>query len=328
MLRAVSDAVHLHPDVLTLHAPSETDRIITHLQTSVHQEWRLKGAVVGLSGGIDSSVVLALCVRSFGPERVVALMLPERESDPVNLVLARAVARYYGVTPIEEDISDVLEGVGWYRRRDDAIRRVFPEYGTGYEYKISRSREPRSGQTPAALVLTIVGPGGNQRKERLRSAEYRMIVAAMQFKHRIRMSILHYHAEVRSFAVIGATNMSELQQALPVYSGPGHVEVAPIAHLYKTQVMQLADYLNIPEEIRQRYIAAAIFGRGMSGDRALFQLPFSTMDLLSYAREYGISSDEAASASGLTPQEVEQVYEQLEGTSRETEGRNTSTLTL
>ena len=123
---------------LDINPGQETDRIIQSLRQHVHQTMRRKGGVLGISGGVDSSVVLALCVRAFGADNITALILPEKDSDPESEQLGRMVAEKFGVEPILEVITPVLDGFGCYPRRDEAIRRLFPEYdsASGYKAKI------------------------------------------------------------------------------------------------------------------------------------------------------------------------------------------------
>ncbi|HEY9658441.1 MAG TPA: phosphoadenosine phosphosulfate reductase family protein, partial [Allocoleopsis sp.] len=110
---------------LDLDAAQETERIVEALRQSVVHTLHRQGAVLGVSGGIDSSVVLALCAKAFGPDRVVALLLPEGESSPESTTLGQMVADHYGIQTITEDISGALEGFGCYRRRNEAIQRLF-----------------------------------------------------------------------------------------------------------------------------------------------------------------------------------------------------------
>lgn len=100
--------------------------------------------------------------------------------------------------------------------------------------------------------LTIVAPDGDEKIKRLSIKEYFQIVAASNFKQRSRMVMLYYHAELRNFAVIGTGNKNEHEQGFFVKYGDGGVDIQPIAHLYKTQVYQLARYLEVPKEIQER----------------------------------------------------------------------------
>ncbi|HSF80114.1 MAG TPA: NAD(+) synthase, partial [Anaerolineales bacterium] len=241
-------------DLIKIDPAAECERIVSFLRREVRQEMRRYGGVVGISGGVDSSVVLALCVRAFGPERVTALMMPEKDSDPESETLARQVAACYGVEPVLEDITPVLDGFGCYPRRDEAIRRVFPEYDAtlGYKAKIVLPQNLLDEDTLNVFSLTIVTPEGEEKNQRLPVRDYFQIVAASNFKQRTRMAMLYYHAELRNYAVIGTANKNEHDQGFFVKFGDGGVDVKPITHLYKTQVYQLAEYLDVPEVIRQR----------------------------------------------------------------------------
>jgi len=279
------------------------------------------GGVVGISGGIDSSVVLALCVRAFDPQHVVAVMMPEKDSDPDTERLSRLVAGHFGVEPILETITPILEGFGCYPRRDEAIRHVFPEYDAtaGYKAKIGLPQNLLDEDTLNVFYLTIVTPDGNEKTQRLPIRDYYQIVAASNFKQRTRMAMLYYHAELRNYAVIGTANKNEHDQGFFVKFGDGGVDVKPIAHLYKTQVYQLARYLDVPEEIRSRPPTTDTYSAHSTQQEFFFRLPFETMDLLWYALENNVPISEVAQGMGLTEQQVQRVYNDLTRKQRTTE---------
>src|SRR5258706_7147719 len=232
----------------------ESDRIGSLLVQTVRKTLRRNGVVVGTSGGIDSSVVLALCVRSFGPERVRAVIMPEKDSDRESEALALDLAGYYGVEAVVENITGCLDGFGCYRRRDEAIRRVFPQYdpARGYKAKITLPPNLLDENTLNVFSLTILDPGGGTLTKALPPGEFREIVAASNFKQRTRMAMLYYHAELNNYAVAGTANKNEHDQGFFVKYGDGGVDVKTIEHLYKTQVYQLAKFLDVPEKIRSR----------------------------------------------------------------------------
>lgn len=327
-MRAEGHIVQFHTDILTIDPATMAERIVTHLRTSVINEFGRKGAVVGLSGGVDSSVVLALCARAFGPERVVGLLLQEKESSPENAVLARTVARKVGVTPIAEDITAALEGFGCYRRRDAAIRRVFPEYDSTYKAKIILPGDLLNRDALNLFSLTIISPEGEEQTKRLPLAEYLHIVAATNFKQRTRMAMLYYHAETRAYAVVGTANKNERDQGFFVKYGDGGIDVDAIVHLYKTQVYQLAAYLDIPEEIRQRPPTTDTYSAPSTEEEFFFRLPFQTMDMLWYAQEHSVAAEDAAQVMGLTPRQVERAYRDFDQKRRTTAYLRTAALTL
>jgi len=313
--------MQFHKHILDIDAPAETERIVQFLRAQVHQVMRKQGGVLGISGGIDSSVVLALCVRAFGPERVVPLMLPEKDSDPESVQLAERLSAHFGVNPVLEVITPVLDGFGCYPRRDEAIRRVFPEYDAdkGYKAKIVLPNDLLEGATLNVFKVVIVAPDGEEKSHRLAPRELNQIVAASNFKQRTRMAMLYYHAELNNYAVIGTGNKNEHAQGFFVKYGDGGTDIRPIIHLYKTQVYQLAEYLGIPEEIRRRPPTSDTYSAHSTQEEFFFRLPFQTMDLLWYAQEHGVSAEEAARVMDMEAVQVQRAYADFNRKQRTTE---------
>jgi NAD+ synthase len=289
----------------------EVSRIVEKLQHDVFDALKRKGGVLGVSGGVDSAVALALAVRALGAERLVALLLPEMESSPASARLARQVCRQFGVTPIVEDMTGPLIGFGCYRRRDDAVRAVFPEYDSTYKLKITLPPDLLDRDTLNVFRVTIVSPEGEEKTKRLRPAQLRQIVAASNFKQRSRAAMLYYHAERHDYAVIGTPQKNEHDQGFFVKYGDGAMDVKPIGHLYKTQVYQLAEYLEIPEEIRTRPPTSDTYSAGSTQEEFFFRLPFKVMDLLWYALEHKVSRDVVAREMDLTEEQVQRVFDDL-----------------
>jgi NAD+ synthase len=300
-------------DILKLDPAIEVGRLVTWLRSTVRGKLRRRGAVVGISGGVDSAVVLALCVRAFGPGQVLALMMPDRDSSPESERLARELAAQFGVEPLLEDVTAALAGVGCYERRDEAIRRVIPEYDPrkGYLAKITLPPDLLAGGTLNVFSVTVVRPDASEVSCTLPAQEFLQIVAASNFKQRTRMSTLYYHAELRRFAVIGTANKNERMQGFFVKHGDAGVDCDPLVHLYKTQVYQLAEYLDVPEEIRRRVPTSDTYSAPCSQEEFFFRLPFLTMDLLWWAQENGISARQTADALGLTSAQVEHAFDDL-----------------
>lgn len=287
-------------------AEAECRRIVDWLRTCMRDELRRRGAVVGISGGIDSSVVLALCAEAFGPERVLGLILPERDSEPTSAVLANYVARQYGVPTITEDISATLDGLRCYERRDNAIRALFPDYDpqAGYAAKIVLPADLLESGTLNVFNLTVLRPDGSSSSRRLPLSEYLQIVAASNFKQRVRMAMLYYHAEARHYAVVGTANKDEHQLGFFVKHGDGGADVKPIAHLYKTQVFALARHLDVPDVIRERIPTTDTYAASQTQEEFFFRLPFGTLDAIWSAHEHGQSPAQIAARLGLTDEQV------------------------
>lgn len=292
--------------VLDLNVAAEAQRIEEQLARTVRGTLRRQGAVVGISGGIDSSVVLAMCVRCFGPERVTAVMMPEKESSPASEALAREVAASCGVTPVREDITASLEGHGCYRRRDDAIRKVFPDYDPlrGYKAKITLPSSLSEQEMLTVFRLTVVAPDGATTTEALPVREFRQIVAASNFKQRMRMAVLYHHAELHHRAVIGTANKNEHDLGFFVKYGDGGIDVLPIAHLYKVQVYQLAKHYRVPESIQRSTPTTDTYSAPSTQEEFFFRLPFEILDVLWYAMEKNVPVREVASVMNLTEEQV------------------------
>lgn len=297
--------------ILDIEPVVEADRIIQSLRRNVQKVLRRYGGVVGISGGVDSAVVLSLCVRAFGPQKITALMMPDKDSDPESEKLARELARRCGVTPLLEDMTPALEGFGCYRRRDEAIRRVFPEYdpARGYKAKIVLPQNLLEENTLNLFSLTIVRPDGEERTTPLPAKEYLQIVAASNLKQRVRMTTLYYHAELNNFAVIGTANKNEHDQGFFVKYGDAGVDIKPIGHLYKTQVYQLAAHLGVPEAICKRPPTSDTYSAPCTQQEFFFRLPFETMDLLWYAQEHNIPKAEVGAVMGLTEDQVQRAFD-------------------
>ena len=299
-------------DSINIDAVSESERIINKLKKDVFNTLKKRGAVVGISGGIDSSVVLALCAKTFGPEKVLGVMMPESDSNPDSLILARKLASKYKVQYIVEDMTASLAGFGCYRRRDEAIKRVFPEFDSTYKAKITLPKNLLEKETLNVFQLTIISPEGEEKTSRLPLKEYLQIVAASNFKQRSRMSMLYYHAEARNFAVIGTGNKNEHEQGFFVKYGDGGADVKPIAHLFKTQVFQLAKYLEVPEEIQKRTPTTDTYSAEQTQEEFFFRLPFEILDTIWYGWENKVSSDQIAASLKLKPEQVDNVIHDIQ----------------
>ena len=299
------------PGVLDLDAPRATEKIAEAIREIVHRRLRRKGAVVGLSGGIDSSVTAALCARALGKEHVLGVMMPEMDSSEDSLRLATLLAGHLGISTVVENIGPTLEALGCYRRRDEAIRLVLPEYGEGWKSKIVL---PDFADNAQYSVFTLVAqsPDGAIQRVRLTPNAYLGVVAATNFKQRTRKTLEYYHADRLWYAVAGTPNRLEYAQGFFVKNGDGSADFKPIAHLYKTQVYQLAEYLGVPEEIRRRPPTTDTYSMAQSQEEFYFSVPLHTMDLCMYAKNKGIPAEDVAAGIGIKVQQVEQVYKSID----------------
>lgn len=292
-----------HPDQLKLNPAKETESIGNFLRTALTRTLRRRGLVVGISGGIDSAVTAALAVRALGPERVFCLLMPERESSADTLALSRSLAQHLGTRFEIEDITSTLEAVGFYRRYREAVQKVVPEYGEGWGSKmVATTSADQRGFTFFSLV--VANPAGKTQTVRLPIEVYLEIVAATNFKQRCRKMLEYHYADRWNYAVAGTPNLLEYDQGFFVKNGDGAADVKPIAHLYKSQVYQLAEFLGVPTEIRQRPPTTDTYSLAQGQDEFYFALPYREMDLCLYGLNHGIPAAQVAAAAGISEAQV------------------------
>jgi NAD+ synthase len=306
----------LSPELLRLE-PERAVKTITDGLRRLLPQLRRKGAVLGLSGGIDSSVTAALCARALGPERVLGLLMPEADSADDTLALSRLIAEHLGIATVLEDITPLLEAGGCYARRDAAIQSVIPDYGPGWKAKLVL---PSVVESDSYRLFSVVAqaPDGRQVRERLTPESYLAIIAATSFKQRSRKLLEYYHADRLNYAVVGTPNRLEYDQGFFVKNGDGAADIKPIAHLYKSQVYQLAEYLELPTEIRSRPPTTDTYALPQSQEEFYFSLPYHQMDLCLYAFNHGYRPEEAAPALNLSAEQVTRVYRDIESKRRAT----------
>jgi NAD+ synthase len=295
---------------LELDAERTVDEICRRLRAVLRTELKRRGLVVAISGGIDSSVTAALAARAVGPERVFGLLMPERDSSPETLPLSRCLAESIGIDYAIEDITAALDGVRCYQRYDDAVRRAVPEYGPGWKSKIVLS--PALGRVGYPLYSVVArSPSGETVTAQLRLHAYLEIVAATNFKQRTRKMLEYYHADRLNYAVAGTPNRLEYDQGFFVKGGDGLADVKPIAHLYKTQVYQLAEHLGVPERIRSQPPSTDTYSLEQTQGEFYFGLPHDKMDMCLYGLNHHASAETVARRVGLEPEQVERVFQDI-----------------
>jgi NAD+ synthase len=297
---------------LKLDAPAEIARVAEAIRRNVLQVLKRRGMVVGLSGGIDSTVTAALSVAALGKERVLGVLMPERDSDPDSLRLGKACADALGIEYVIEDIGPSLDAHGCYHRRDGFIRQIVPAYGEGWKCKIVLSNE-LSAMGFAVSFLVVESPEGERSQHRMTAEAYRGIVAAANMKQRTRKQIEYYHGDRLGYAVSGTPNRLEYDQGFFVKNGDGAADIKPIAHLYKSQVYQLAEHFDLPAEIRARPPTTDTWSLPQSQEEFYFSAPYKTMDICLFGLETGMTADETAADAAMTPDEVRTVWRDIQG---------------
>jgi NAD+ synthase len=305
----------MHPkfskSLLQIDPEKETQKITAQIRQILAKQLKRRGLVVALSGGVDSSTTTALAVKALGPERVLNLLMPETHSAEETLGLSTLVTEKFAVPKIHEDITPILKSLGCYERYDLAVRSVIPQYGQGWKSKISITNAIEHKGFNFFFIIAQA-PDGTMIKERLPLNAYLEIVAATNFKQRTRKMLEYYHADRLNYAVAGTPNRLEYDQGFFVKLGDGAADIKPIAHLYKTQVYQLAEYLGVPEEICKRPPTTDTYSLPQGQDEFYFSLPYDRMDLCLYAKNNGYSPQEIAETVALTPDQVQRVYDDID----------------
>jgi NAD+ synthase len=293
-------------DWLRLDAEAEVFRIAGTMRDQVLRQLRRRGIVLGLSGGIDSSVSAALAVAAVGSNKVLGLLMPERDSDPESRRLGLMLAESLGIETVVEDIAPILAAAGCYRRRDEFIRRLVPEFGSGWGCKVVLSQGAYN-----ITQLVVESPAGERQTARMPLDIYLGVVAATNMKQRTRKQLEYFHADRLNCAVLGTPNRLEYDQGFFVKNGDGAADVKPIAHLYKTQVYRLADHLGLPEEIRSRPPTTDTWSLAQSQEEFYFSVPYPVMDLCLFGLENGKPAAEVADRTGLSVDQVERVWKDI-----------------
>ncbi len=304
------------PAVLKINESDEIERIAVRLREITAKELHRRGLIVAMSGGIDSSVSVALAVRALGKRKILGLILPERDSSPESRQRATQLAEFLGIEYLVQDIAPTLEAIGCYHWRDAAIRTVFPEFGAEWKSKIAITGGLDGRINHFRLI--VQSPDGTNLERPLGLKEYLQIVAATNFKQRIRKTIEYFHADRLNYAVVGTPNRLEYDQGFFVKNGDGSADVKPIAHLYKTQVYALARALGLPAEICSATPTTDTYSLQQGQDEFYFALPYAQMDLALWSHNHRVPAAELARVLDIEPKQAEHVYADIESKRRTT----------
>lgn len=296
-------------DVLDIDLEAEARRICDRLRDIVSRDLKKRGLVVAISGGIDSSCSIALSVRALGAARVHALILPERDSSSDSATRGRLLAEHLGVEYTVHDIAPALEALGCYRWRDEAIRRVIPQYSSDWRMKIVIAGGLQGRVNHFNVVAEA--PDGAVHQQRLGLKEYLQVVAATNLKQRVRKTLEYFHADRLNYGVVGTPNRLEYDQGFFVKNGDGSADVKPIAHLYKSQVYAMAKHLGLPERITSAVPTTDTYSLPQGQDEFYFALPFREMDLALWSLNHSVPARQLSGVLGITEEQVNHIYEDI-----------------
>jgi NAD+ synthase len=294
-------------EVLKIDCSAEAERIVAFIKDQV-QSMHRKGIIIGLSGGVDSALSVALSVKALGKDKVMALLLPDKESSPQSAEFASKQAELLGIESLTIDITPVLDAFGTYGKRDAVAKAIYPEFGDGHKLKITLPSDILDKDGYNFFTLTVIDPRGTARTTRLNNDQAQGIIAATCTKHRTRMMVQYYYSEKSNYLVCGTTNKSEALQGLFVKYGDGGVDIEPIAHLYKNQVFQLAEHLGVIPEILQRAPCPDTYSAPVTDEEWFFRMPFKMLDLLLYAWENKVEISEICRVMELTEDQVKRAF--------------------
>jgi len=121
-----------------------------------------------------------------------------------------------------------------------------------------------------------------------------------------------------NYAVIGTPNRLEYDQGFFVKNGDGAADLKPIAHLYKTQVYALARHLGLPDEVCNAQPTTDTYSLAQGQDEFYFALPYQQMDIALWAHNHAVPAAELAPALGLSTEQAQRVYADIESKRRTT----------
>jgi len=295
-------------NILQIDATREISHISDFIQAVTLKRFKRKGAVIGLSGGIDSAVVAELCTRALGKDRVLGLFLPEKESNPISLEYGMKQAEKMGIETIKIDITENLESLKVYQRRNEAIKNIFPDYDDSFRFHVTLPQNLLEKNRLNYHSITIEDRNGKKQKKRLSGLDWLNISACQNMKQRMRMIQLYYYSEKNNYIVAGTTNKSETIQGFYVKFGDGGVDIEPISHLYKTQVYELAKYMGVIDEIINRSPSPDTYSLPVTDKEFYFCLDYELLDILLYSYENKTPFNQIADSTGLEKKQIEWVF--------------------
>jgi NAD+ synthase len=269
---------------LEIDCERESSRIAALISDSVSRR-RADGVILGLSGGIDSALVAALAAHSLGPARVHAVALPERDSSPESETDARELATVLRIDYRVEEITGALGALGCYRSAASQVARV--------RDLVRGAVRMLPGVTRKSFLAQLGAEGG---------LRFREFVAFYRMKHRVRLVTLCREAESKNLLVMSCANRSESETGFFVRYGDDSGDVAPIRHLFKTQVFRLGEWLDLPASILKKRPMPDLFGN--VGDEDIIGMSYAELDAILALLDAGLAEDAIAARTGLKPESI------------------------
>ena len=289
----------------------EIEKTVASIENFVKEEilekFQRKGTVIGISGGIDSAVMASICTRSVNPNQVLGLIMPEKESDPSSQILAEKIANQLDIETKIIDITSILESFGVYENKEKIIKEKFSNFNNNCMYSV---RVPsKFGNSVGIPFLEILDDKNKKHQIKISASEFLTLTASSSIKHRVRMTLLYYYAEKNNFCVVGTTNKSEFLQGYFVKYGDGGTDIEPLSNLYKSQIYQISEFLNIPREIHEKDASPDIWSLKTSDEEFFYSVPYHIVDLILYARENNMTESEIEKISDLSLEQIKKLLQ-------------------
>ena len=286
--------------------------LVDFIKKQVYENFKKKGVVIGLSGGIDSSVIAALCVKALGPKNVLGVIMPEKESSPQSMQFAQKLAKKFEIPTKTIDITNILNSFDIYNIRNSVNKKYYSNFDDNCQYRIVVPQDLIERDGIGFPYLEIKERNKNILKIKLSYNDYLAMIAATTIKHRVRMINLYFQAEKNNFLVMGTTNKTEFVQGYYVKYGDGGVDAEPLIDLFKTQIFQLAEHLGIPEEIIKRKPSPDTWSLEVSDEEFFYRIPFHLFDVFWYHRENKLDVKIISEIFNLTDIETKRILNDQE----------------
>ncbi len=291
------------PDFLKLqNIEKQVDDLCSFLHDEIVEKFHKHGAIVGLSGGIDSTVTLALCVKALGPKKILGLTMFEKESDQNNKSLINKISKAYDIEIQNVDITPILDSFGVYSNREKIVRDRFPNFNSNCKYRVVVPPNLNSVGIP---YLEILDDKDKQHKIKISSSDFLSLTAATSIKHRVRMTLLYYYGEKNNLSVVGTTNKSEYLQGYFVKYGDGGSDIEPLVNLYKSQIYQIGSFFNVHKDIMTSDASPDVWSYRTTDEEFFYTVPYDVVDLILYARENKLSISEIKKLSDLSEEKIQ-----------------------
>ena len=291
------------PNFLKLkNVEKSVNDVSTFLHDEIFEKFHKRGAIIGLSGGIDSAVTMELCAKALGPEKILGLTMFEKESNEHSKSLISRISKNYDVKIENIDITTILDSYGVYSNREEIVKNYFPNFNSDCKYRVV---VPPNFNSIGMPYLEVLDDKNKQHKLKITSSDFLSLTAATSIKHRVRMSLLYYHAEKNNLSVVGTTNKSEFLQGYFVKYGDGGSDIEPLVNFYKSQVYQIGDFLNIDNDIMINAASPDVWSYSTTDEEFFYTVPYNIVDLILYSRLNNLSVSEIQQLSNLSEEKIQ-----------------------